>query len=157
MSNAELVQAFRRLYRSALRAVQYSKPARYVVRDQLRAAFRGQHSPLTASPKHRPAGGGGGGDPHTGRAAVFDPEAVRRTVWFLNAAAASRGLEHRIVRNLVLTAYWRRRRAALLQPTWSNVVARKKEKPVDEIEERAYDHYDLTIQRLNETMGLCLR
>lgn len=135
MSSEELVQAFRRLYRSALRAVQYSKPARYVVRDQLRAAFRDSKAGADA----------------------FDPEAVRRTIWFFNAAAQSRGLEHRIVRNLVTTAYWRRRRAATMQTTWKVVVERKKNPAVHDVDGTEYDHYDRTLQKLNETMRLCLR
>ncbi|EFW98907.1 mitochondrial carrier protein [Grosmannia clavigera kw1407] len=135
MSSAELVQAYRSLYRSGLRAVQYSKPARYVVRNQLRAAFRDSK-----------AGPG-----------AFDARAIRNTVYFLNAAAESRELEHRIVRNLVTTAYWRDRRAAQQRPSWSNVVASKKEKPVDEIDRTAYDHYDQTVKQLNATMRMCLR
>ena len=31
----------------------------------------------------------------------LDPEAVRRTLWFLKAAAEERGLEHRIVKNIL--------------------------------------------------------
>lgn len=75
-SKLDITTAYRRLYRGLLRAVQYSAPARYVVRDQLRAAFRE-------------------------RDAVLDREAVKRTVWFLDAAAKERGLEHKILKNLV--------------------------------------------------------
>ncbi|CAK7209196.1 hypothetical protein SBRCBS47491_000359 [Sporothrix bragantina] len=117
MSNTELVKAYRSLYRSALRAVQFSKPARYVVRDQLRAAFRGQRTTLTSAANNE------GAQP-------FDPERIRRTVWFLNAAAASRGIEHRVLSNLLKTAYWRRRRAESQQLSWTNVHNTKKKKPV---------------------------
>ncbi|CAK7241558.1 MAG: hypothetical protein STHCBS139747_003021 [Sporothrix thermara] len=144
MSNVELVKAFRSLYRSALRAVQFSKPARYVVRDQLRAAFRGQRTTLTS------AANNDGAQP-------FDPERIRRTVWFLNAAAASRGIEHRVLSNLLKTAYWRRRRAEAQQPSWSAIMKTKKKKPVDEFQQTAYDHYDATIKMLNDQMNLCLR
>ena len=95
MSSQELVHAYRALYRAGLQAVQFSKPARYTLRDQLRAAFR---------------------DDKAG-AAVFDPDAVRRTVWFLRAAAAERGLEHRIVKNLLRTA-WERKAG---QDSWKRV------------------------------------
>ncbi|CAK7267378.1 hypothetical protein SEPCBS119000_002516 [Sporothrix epigloea] len=144
MSNAELVKAYRNLYRSALRAVQFSKPARYVVRDQLRAAFRGQRTTLTSAANNE------GAQP-------FDPERIRRTVWFLNAAAASRGMEHRILSNLLKTAYWRRRRADSQQPQWAAIHNTKKKKPVDKFQQQAYDHYDDTIKMLNDQMKLCLR
>jgi hypothetical protein len=84
MSNVEILHAYRRLLRSGLRAVQFSKPARYLLRDQLREAFRDQE-------------------------AKFNPEGIRRTVWFLNAAAQERGLEHKIVKNL-LRVKWERSR-----------------------------------------------
>ncbi len=82
MSKEEIIHGYRKLYRSGLRAVQFSKPARFVVRDQLRRAFRE-------------------------RGATFDADGVRRTVWFLNAAAAETGLEHKIVKNLVRVAHER--------------------------------------------------
>ncbi|KAK1242082.1 hypothetical protein MKX07_000068 [Trichoderma sp. CBMAI-0711] len=77
-TNLEVTHAYRRLYRSLLQAVRYSAPARYVVRDQLRAAFRERSG-----------------------AAELDGEGVKRTVWFLEAAARERGLEHKILKNLV--------------------------------------------------------
>lgn len=82
MSKEEIVHAYRHLYRAALQAVCYSKPAKFVVRDQLRQAFRR-------------------------RGATFDKSGIRRTVWFLRNAARERGIEHRILRNLLLTQYWR--------------------------------------------------
>jgi hypothetical protein len=80
-TNLEVTHAYRRLYRSLLQAVRYSAPARYVVRDQLRAAFRERSG--------------------AGAAAELDGEGVKRTVWFLEAAARERGLEHKILKNLV--------------------------------------------------------
>ncbi|EFY90411.1 hypothetical protein MAC_03657 [Metarhizium acridum CQMa 102] len=71
----EVVHAYRHLYRCLLRAVQYSSPARYIARDQLRAAFR-----------ETPA---------------LDAEGVKRTIWFLEAAGKERGLEHAILKNLL--------------------------------------------------------
>lgn len=87
MSQTDLIHAYRHLLRHGLHAVQFSKPARFVVQSQLRKAFR-----------VRP-----------GESKSFDPEAVRRTVWFLKAAAAERGLEHKIVKNLVRVAWMRER------------------------------------------------
>jgi hypothetical protein len=31
----------------------------------------------------------------------MDPEGVKRTIWFLQAAAKEKGLEHKIVKNLL--------------------------------------------------------
>jgi len=89
MSNQEIIHAYRHLLRSGLHAVQFSMPARFVVQSQLRKAFR-----------VRP-----------GESKTFDPEAVRRTIWFLKAAAAERGLEHKIVKNLIRVTWHREREA----------------------------------------------
>jgi hypothetical protein len=75
MSTPDLLHAYRRLLRAGLRAVQFSQPSSATITAQLRAGFR--------DPKGE-----------------FDPERVRKTVWFLNAAAQQRGLEHRILKNL---------------------------------------------------------
>lgn len=83
MSTEEIIHAYRHLYRAALQAVCHSKPASFVVRDQLRRAFRKKEG------------------------ATFDGKAIRRTVWFLRNAARQRGMEHQIVRNLLLTQFWR--------------------------------------------------
>jgi len=104
MSQQEIVTMYRKLYRAGLRAVQYSKPARYVLRDQLRAGFRQ-------------------------RGATFDPEATRRTVWFLNLAAAETGLAHRVVKNLIHVAWARNRAAAVPWPTISKALGRGGGKP----------------------------
>ena len=72
----DIVHAYRHLYRALLRAVQFSSPARYVARDQLRAAFRDGAAP-------------------------WDAEGAKRTLWFVQAAARERGLEHRILKNLL--------------------------------------------------------
>lgn len=75
-TNPEITHAYRNLYRNLLKAVQYSIPIRFVARDQLRSAFR------------EPRG-------------VYDAEGIKRTIWFLEAAAKEKGLEHRILKNLL--------------------------------------------------------
>lgn len=87
MAPVEVIHAYRLLYRRLLQAVQYSKPARFTARDQLRRAFR----------EERPSAGEAG----------LDTEGIKRTVWFLEAAARERGMEHRILRALLRTAYER--------------------------------------------------
>lgn len=75
-TSLEIIHAYRRLHRTLLQAVQHARPARFVARDALRSAFR---------------------DPK----AEFDKEGIKRTVWFLEAATKERGLEHRVLKNLI--------------------------------------------------------
>ena len=93
MSKEEVIHAYRQLYRAALKAVCYSKPASFVARDQLRRAFRN-------------------------KSATFDGSAIRRTVWFLHNAANERGMEHQIVRNILLTQFWRSKENTV---TWKSL------------------------------------
>ncbi|KAG6022190.1 hypothetical protein E4U41_002298 [Claviceps citrina] len=107
MTTTDIIHAYRHLYRSLLRAVQYASPARYIARDQLRRAFReGQQQ--QAAPSLR-----------------LNTEGVKRTVWFLEAAARERGLEHRIVKNLLRVAG---ERAGRRDGLWRVVYARSKQK-----------------------------
>jgi hypothetical protein len=92
MADVQVLHAYRHLYRNGLRAVQYSKPARYSVRDKLRVAFRE-------------------------KGAKLEPTSLARTLQFLEAAARSRGLEHNIVRNLLLVHYWQH----YFRPSWKTV------------------------------------
>lgn len=83
-SSQDIVHAYRHIYRGLLRTVQYSKPARYTARDQLRDAFRK-------------------GDPLT-----YDQKKIDNTIEFLRLATKEAGLEHRIVKNLLHTNWHRR-------------------------------------------------
>jgi len=83
-SPSEIIHAYRHLFRGLLRAVQFSKPARYTARDQLRDAFRHE-------------------DPVS-----FDPRKISRTVEFLRLATQEAGLEHQILKN-ILRVNWERR------------------------------------------------
>ncbi|KAL6695978.1 hypothetical protein J3F84DRAFT_372608 [Trichoderma pleuroticola] len=128
-SKLDITHAYRHLYRGLLRAVQYSAPARYVVRDQLRTAFRE-------------------------RDAALDREGVKRTVWFLEAAGKERGLEHKILKNLVrvrLDRSWGLR-------TWKRALNETKQKSeARKLQQDAMQHYNMTVAMLNKSMGLCLR
>jgi len=83
-SSLEIIHAYRHLYRGLLRAVQFSKPARYTARDQLRDAFRQED------------------------VVSFDQKRIDRTLEFLRFAAQEAGLEHRILKN-ILRVNWERR------------------------------------------------
>lgn len=84
VDNALIILAYRSLYRSALHAVQYSKPARYILRTTLRNAFR------------------------EGTRADFNPKKIGNTILFLENAAKVKGLEHRILKNLMHVRWWER-------------------------------------------------
>lgn len=73
----DIVRSYRRLYRYGLQAVQYSAPARYVIRDELRLAYRNNST------------------------ADFNAEKIENTVEFFRSAAAVKGWAHRIVKNLI--------------------------------------------------------
>ncbi|KAK4132879.1 DUF1763-domain-containing protein [Trichocladium antarcticum] len=90
MTNSDLIHAYRHLLRAGLRAVQFSQPSRSTLVGRLREGFRDADG-------------------------TFDAERARRTVWFLNAAAQQRGLEHRILKNLC-RVHWERMREITKTP-----------------------------------------
>lgn len=90
MSNVAIIHGYRHLYQHLLRAVQYSKPARYVVQDRLRKAFR------------------------TCKLETYDAARISRTLEFLDGAAKSTGLEHKIVKNWVHVWWGRGQNVGLL-------------------------------------------
>jgi len=77
-----IVLAYRHLYRQGLKLVNYSAPARHVILRILRSSFR------SASRDD------------------FDPERISNTLHFLQRASEYRGLEHKIVKNLIMVRYW---------------------------------------------------
>ena len=82
MDRPGVVRAYRHLFREGLRAVQYSKPARFTLQTILRSSFRSE-----------PALG-------------FDQERVDNTLQFLRHATRERAVEHKIVKNLMTVRYW---------------------------------------------------
>lgn len=104
MANTEVIHAYRHLYRAMLRAVMYTGPGRFIMRDNLRAGFRGTAGSSSNSNTLGTTGSASssaGTRPSPSGPATFDAEAVKRTTWFFEAAAKETGLEHRIVKNLV--------------------------------------------------------
>jgi hypothetical protein len=81
MTQQAVIHAYRHLYRHSLRAIQFSKPARYTLRDRLRLAFR------------------------KGSATDYEPQRIQNTLEFLQYATRENGLEHKIVKNL-LFVWW---------------------------------------------------
>ncbi len=81
MPDRAIIHAYRHVLRSSLRAIQFSKPARFTLRDRLRAAFR------------------------KGTVSDFDQHKITNTLEFLHYAAKQNGIEHKIVKNL-LFVWW---------------------------------------------------
>lgn len=127
MASTEILHAYRHLLRNSLRAIQFSKPARYTLRDRLRLAF------------------------HKGNAADFDARKVENTLEFLRYAAAENGLEHKIVKNL-LFVWWDQARGRRKTP---HRKATTKIQEV-ETSTTAYDALNHNIRMLNESMAMCL-
>ncbi|KAK5120914.1 hypothetical protein LTR85_005698 [Meristemomyces frigidus] len=121
-SHAEVILAYRHLYKHLLRAVQYSKPARFVVQDRIRTAFR-ESSP-----------------------ASFDAYRIDRTLQFLDGAAKSRGLEHKILKNLMFV-WWEQ----------NKVFRMHYRADLTPLRLNAYNDFDRTLESLNESMGLCIK
>ena len=72
----EVIHAYRHLLRTSLQAIRYAKPARFTLQSHLRSSFR---NPTSA----------------------FDSQQISQTLEFLNNAAKYKGLEDKIVRNLL--------------------------------------------------------
>ncbi|KAI3327971.1 DUF1763-domain-containing protein [Xylariaceae sp. AK1471] len=124
MADPKIIHAYRHLYRGLLHGVQFSKPARYTARNQLRRAFRD-------------------------KGAKYDPRGIARTIRFLDAATRERGLEHRVLKNLLIMAWYRYEDGH----NWRHVQTELEE----HVQTTAYNHYDITVAMLNKSMGLCLR
>jgi hypothetical protein len=77
-----VVQAYRHLYRQGLKVINYSTPSRHVLLRTLRLSFR-------SSSYHD-----------------FDPRRIANTLCFLQRAADVAGLEHKIMKNLMMVRYW---------------------------------------------------
>ncbi|KAI3341319.1 DUF1763-domain-containing protein [Ustulina deusta] len=133
MADPEVIHAYRHLYRGLLHAVHFSKPARFSARNQLRRAFRE-------------------------KGAKYDHRGIARTIRFLDAATRERGLEHRVLKNLLMMAWYRYDDA----PGWRHAqleqqAMEKKTELGAHVHTTVYNHYDMTIAMLNKSMGLCLR
>ncbi|KEQ99339.1 hypothetical protein AUEXF2481DRAFT_35242, partial [Aureobasidium subglaciale EXF-2481] len=72
----QIIHAYRRLLRTSLQAIRYAKPARFTLQSHLRDSFR--------NPK-----------------AAFNDQEITQTLEFLSNAAKYKGVEEKVVRNLI--------------------------------------------------------
>ena len=82
MPDTCLLHAYRHLYRNALLATHRSSPAKHVIREIIRTAFRMED------------------------ARNFNLRRVKNTEEFLKRAKQDTGIEHRILKNLLHVRYW---------------------------------------------------
>ncbi|KAI4228157.1 MAG: hypothetical protein L6R36_001871 [Xanthoria steineri] len=123
----EIVRSYRNLYRHALRAVQYSSPARYTLKSHLRLAYR------------------------SNGAEAFNSTRIGNTLLFLQHAAEERGLEHRMLKSLLHVWWWQ------AQPrVCANSLPTASSQARSEIGSSAFGHFNVTVRLLNESMQLCL-
>ena len=118
-------QAYRNLYRAALRATLYSSPARFIIRNRLRSAFRAPPN----KQKH-----------------PFDPLRINRTLLFLRSAAESPNLERRVVRNLVRV--WGEREKLVTQNRQTRLL-----KDNVEFQEKAWEGFEEGVRGLERSLG----
>ncbi|KAJ5432463.1 uncharacterized protein N7458_011619 [Penicillium daleae] len=130
VNQQEVVHAYRHLYRQGLKAIRYATPSRHVLRTTLRTAFR-------ASPP-----------------AEFNPLRIANTLRFLERAADMTGLEHRILKNLLLSRYWELPQIAKESRILRSLGLGNAE---HQLRKSAYDQLNLTVERLNESLGTCLK
>ncbi|GFF41502.1 DUF1763-domain-containing protein [Aspergillus lentulus] len=130
MEQRAVIHAYRHLYRQGLKLINYSAPSRHVLLRTLRSAFR-------SSP-----------------ARDFDPKKVANTLRFLQRASDVAGLEHKIVKNLLMVRYWE-------QPQVKKDVKLLRGLGNDRnefaIRKDANEHFNRTLMLLNESLGTCLR
>ncbi|MCJ1440050.1 MAG: hypothetical protein MMC23_000532 [Stictis urceolatum] len=130
-SNAEVVLAYRKLFKNGLHAIQYAKPQRYVLRDTMRRAFRNENP------------------------AEFNSERIENTVRFLENATRDNGIEHKVLKNLMHVRWWqtslvrRRHRQSGSELIYGS--------PEEKILAKGYRNFDNTLAKLNESMNMCLR
>ena len=124
-----IVGAYRNLFRAGLRAVRYSRPARYEIRDILRDTFR-------SSPPQN-----------------FNLRRVHNTVKFLENAEKYHGFEHRILKNLLHLQYWKGRK---LDKKLKHNIRELNTPAATESRKQIWHQYRATLVMLNESLDICL-
>ena len=142
MTKPPFLRAYRHLYRGALRAVRYSSPAKYQIRETMRSAFR------------------------TEKAESLDQQRLENTMQFLRRAELHAGMEHKILRNLLHVRYWQRqgRRDNRLLVACYQIYYRANHYRVNQqtdlamtIRKNSWAQFDATLKMLNESLHTCLR
>jgi hypothetical protein len=127
--SAQLVQAYRDLYRASLRAVHYARPARFQVRDILRTAFR------------------------TLPQSQFNARRVTNTLKFLDNARLFSGYEHKVLKELAHMQYWK---GKVLDKRMKNGLRDSNAPTAVETRKQIWWQYRATLTMLNESLDIYL-
>ncbi|PKY00948.1 DUF1763-domain-containing protein [Aspergillus campestris IBT 28561] len=126
----QVIHAYRHLYRQGLKAINYSTPSRHVLLRNLRKSFR------------------------TSYRQDYDPQKIENTVRFLQRASDVAGMEHKIVKNLMIVRYWD-------QPLLRKDLRLLKGLGVDQrspsLRRDIIRQFNSTLVFLNESLGTCLK
>ncbi|KAH8693083.1 hypothetical protein BGW36DRAFT_385826, partial [Talaromyces proteolyticus] len=127
MDRSAVIAAYRHLYRKGLQAIRYATPGRHVLRRSLRSAF--EHGDVND----------------------FNSKKIANTIRFLERAAESTGLEHRIVKNLLHVRFWEQPHMKRPLKNLDNRDARQMY-----LKMSARTPFNSTLMLLNESLGTCL-
>lgn len=144
MTGQAVIHAYRQLYRNALRATHRSYPAKHVIRETIRTAFR------------------------TEPAYNFSLQRVKNTENFLKRAEKDTGIEHRILKNLLHVRYWQHHAKrdnrlyveTKILPRWKtdDLFRINQQNPMaSQIRKENWAQYDATLTMFNDSLHLCLR
>ncbi|KAA8652243.1 uncharacterized protein ATNIH1004_001147 [Aspergillus tanneri] len=125
-----ILHAYRHLYRQGLKVVNYSTPSRHVLLHTLRSSFR------SGSPQD------------------FDPQKIANTLRFLQRARDVAGMEHKIVKNILIARYWEQ---PILNKEFRILYGLGINQKEASLRESANEQFNLTLMLLNESLGTCLR
>ncbi len=128
-SNQAVLQSYRHLYRTGIRAVHYARPARSQLRDILRQTFR--TSPLLD----------------------FNQRRVQNTIHFLENARKFNGFEHHILKNLLHLQYWK---GKPLEKRLKQNIRDSNTAAAVESRKQIWHQYRATLIMLNESLDTCL-
>ncbi|KAI4795237.1 hypothetical protein E4T45_12217 [Aureobasidium sp. EXF-8846] len=118
----EIIHAYRHLLRTSLQATRYAKPARFTLQSHLRSSFRNPTSP-------------------------FNSQQISQTREFLQNAAKYKGLEDKIVRNLLHVWGCRHRDVPTLL---------RRDKKDMRLRDAAYEKFDDHVKMLERSLGIRL-
>ncbi|CAI7588135.1 unnamed protein product [Penicillium pancosmium] len=128
-SKTAVLHAYRHLFRQGLKVIRYSTPGRYTLRTIMRRSFRSSSE-------------------------QFDAPRIANTLRFLERATAAANMEHKIVKNILITRYWETTPIGKDSRMLRNLGLFKEEVV---LRQSAYEQFNLTLERLNESLGTCLR
>ena len=126
-----LRSSYRQLLRTSLQAVRFAVPARYLLRSILRESFR-------ESPERS-----------------YNWRRIQKTLVFLEHARDHKGLEHKIVKNILHMRWWKEKRGKTILP---NTLRANTDVGID-LRQNVVSgaQFDATLTLFNESRDLCLR